>query len=202
MLATHHFLVGASPRYDALRIATVFLMCILFIFSFRWWACWGHTGTDGHWEWGRGIGPICEQKQENKRPSSEEHCVCSKHQPKALHLSHRPLRLSHRPLHFSQRPCISATGPCASHEAHVDNRSRGEDTQGYLYSANEKAGCSTTAAVRSADPAAESSVCLHSETTPEHFYTTQHRQIYFWHGRHTVTSVVSFILPVILVFLY
>ena len=89
-------------------------MCILFIFSFRWWACWGHTGTDGHWEWGRGIGPICEQKQENKRPSSEEHCVCSKHQPKALHISQRSCTSAIGPCASATLPCTSATGPCAS----------------------------------------------------------------------------------------
>ena len=32
--------------------------------------CWGYTGTDGHWVWGRGTGPICDQKQEKKWPGA------------------------------------------------------------------------------------------------------------------------------------
>ena len=34
----------------------------------------------------------------------------------------------------------------------------------------------------------ESSACLHSETTPEHFYTTQFPQIYLWRCWHPVTN--------------
>ena len=42
--------------------------------------------------------------------------------------------------------------------------------------------------------ATESSACLHSETTPEHFYTTQFPQIYLWRCWHPVTNspVLSF----------
>ena len=32
--------------------------------------CWGNNGSDGHWEWGRGTGPICDQKQEKKWPGA------------------------------------------------------------------------------------------------------------------------------------
>ena len=46
-------------------------MCIFFLLSDDGAVeCWGYTGTDGHWVWGRGTGPICDQKQEKKWPGA------------------------------------------------------------------------------------------------------------------------------------